>query len=131
MTKLTPAQQEVIRMARSLIRDAAFDWARDELAADPETVCEQLSGIIGEDYDFEKGEIKSKPHKSSIFTDTVLRKDGAGNLFLMNRQEAGWSSSAIPMPSEEYLLGHYNVTLGKWTADKHGEYCPVHKEESK
>jgi hypothetical protein len=122
-------------MARSLIRDAAMNWARDELVADPEAVCEQLSGMIGEEYDFDTGEVKPKDHKTrdhktSLFADTVLRNDGAGNLFLMNHPETGWRSFAIPIPSENYLLEHYNVTLGKWTADKYGEYCPVHKKET-
>ncbi|MCK9567487.1 hypothetical protein M0R72_00895 [Candidatus Pacearchaeota archaeon] len=117
-------------MARSLIRDNAMNWARDELAADPETVCAQLSRMIGEDYNFENGEAKSN-HKLTIFVDTVLRKNSAGELFLMNRQEAGWSSSAIPVPNEEYVLERFNVTLGKWTSDKYGECCQVHKEESK
>lgn len=135
--KITPAQQEVIRMARSLIRDMAMNWARDELAADPEEVCKQLSKMIGEEYDFEKGEGKSKKgeeksnKKLTLFADTIIRKDGAGNLFLMNRKDAGWSSSAIPVPNEDFVLERFRVTLGKWTKDKYGEYCPVHKEEDK
>jgi hypothetical protein len=131
MLQLTSAQRDLIRTARSLIRDAAFDWARDELTADPKTVCMQLSEMVGEDYDFEKGTERPKDHKLSLFADTILRKDGAGNLFLMNRQDKGWSSSAIPVPSEEYVLERFHVTLGKWTRDTYGECCSVHKEENK
>lgn len=116
-------------MARSLIRDSAMNLAREELKADPEAVCEQLSGMIGEEYDFKKGEAKSY-YKVHLLSDTILRKR-AGNLYLMNRQESGWSSSAIPVPSEDYVLEHFHVTLGKWTSDKYGEYCQVHKEETK
>jgi len=124
---MTPEQQDVLRMARSLIRDTAMNWARDELAADPEAVCEQLSGMLGEAYDFEKGEVIVVPRKINIFADTVLRKNLEGVLFLMNHQETGWGSSAVPMRSVEHLLEGYNVRLGDWTTDKYSAYCPVYK----
>lgn len=127
MAKLTPAHQDVIRMARSLIRDSAMNWARDELAADPEAVCEQLSGMIGEEYDFEKGEVILQQAKINIFADTVLRRNLSNELFLMNHQETGWSSSAVPMRSVEHLLERYNVRIGDWTTDKFSEYCPVYR----
>jgi hypothetical protein len=47
---------EVLALARSLIRDAAYGWPSDDLAATPEEVCAQITQIVGDDYNFEKGE---------------------------------------------------------------------------
>jgi hypothetical protein len=127
MTYLKPAHQDVIRMARSLIRDAAMNWARDELAADPEAVCEQLSGMLGEEYNFEKGTVVKPPDKkTNLFQDTVIRKDDAsGELFLVNHPEKGWSSYMVGVPNIEYVLEHYNVTVGDWDKDDVSSFCPV------
>jgi hypothetical protein len=128
MSSLTSDQQDTIRLARSLIRDAAMNWARDELVASPEDVCAKLSEMIGEEYDFESGHPTSIPHiqaKTILFRDTVLRKDAMGRLYLMNYPEKGWLSSALVMPSEGALLAIYKVRLGEWTQDKFSEYCPV------
>jgi hypothetical protein len=125
MTYIKPAHQDVLRMARSLIRDAAMNWARDELVASPEAVCEQLSGMLGEEYNFEKGEVVAAA-KKKLFADTVLRKDAhTGDLFLMNHREKGWGSSAIQIASIEALLQNYDVTIGDWTSDQYSEYCWV------
>lgn len=63
--------------------------------------------------------------KKDLFADTVLRRDGDGNIFLMNHPKKGWRSLSIPIPSESYLLDRFNVKLGQWTSDKFGECCPV------
>jgi hypothetical protein len=63
--------------------------------------------------------------KSEIFKDTVLRKDGAGNLFFMNHPEKGWRSYAIPILSEERFLETHHAKLGEWTKDEFGDCCPV------
>jgi hypothetical protein len=128
MTNLTPDERNIIQLARSLIRDAAMNWARDELAASPEDVCTKLSEMLGEEYDFESGHPTTTPHgqaKKILFEDTVLRKDAEGNLYLMNYPEKGWRSSAFRIPNEDALLATYNVRLGEWTQDKFSEYCPV------
>lgn len=44
----------------------------------------------------------------------------------MNRQDHGWSSYAMSVTSEESFLAKYHATLGAWSKDEHGEYCPVH-----
>jgi hypothetical protein len=62
--------------------------------------------------------------KISLFGDTVLRKDG-DQLYLMNRQEGGWRQQAIPVGSETEFLANYQVRLGEWSRDEHGEFCPV------
>jgi hypothetical protein len=125
---LASAQKDTIRLARCLIRDAATNWARDELAASPEDVCNQLSDMVGERYDFETGNVIPEK-KLVLFKDTVLRKDYEGNLFLMNRRDTGWNSSSIPIKNINYLLARFSVKLyvGEWQTDKFGEYCSVTK----
>jgi hypothetical protein len=123
---LTSEQQDIIRLARSLIRDAAMNWARDELAASPEFVCKKLSDMLGEEYSFDIGKVIPPKHKMILFGNTVLRKDNNGNLFLMNRMDTGWSSSSISIDSIEQLLDNFQVTLGEWSKDKFGEYCKVY-----
>jgi hypothetical protein len=63
--------------------------------------------------------------KRNLLGDTIIRRDGIGRLYLMNRQEGGWKSSRVSVASEEALLDEYNVRLGEWTRDKCSEYCPV------
>lgn len=67
----------------------------------------------------------STPRKIDLYGNTVLRRDPKGLLFLMHRQEKGWSSSYIRVDSEEHLLSRFNVTLGEWTKDEHSPYVPV------
>lgn len=63
--------------------------------------------------------------KTNLYADTVLRRDQAGMLWLMNHQEGGWRSTARPVKSEEAFLAEYNVRLGEWAKDKWSEFCPV------
>lgn len=60
-TTLMPEERDVLRLARSLIRDLAHGWPATELAAQPEEVCHQISEILDEDYDFEFGEESPRP----------------------------------------------------------------------
>jgi hypothetical protein len=53
------SKEDVLREARSVIRDLIYGFAEDELCEDPRVVCQNLSEILGEDYDFETGETKS------------------------------------------------------------------------
>ena len=63
--------------------------------------------------------------KQNLLGDTVIRRDGIGRLYLMNRQEGGWKSSRVSVASEGDLLDRFNVRLGEWTRDECSEYCPV------
>lgn len=64
--------------------------------------------------------------KINLYGDTVLRKDGV-DLYLMNRQIGGWSQKAIPVGGKEEFLSKYNVQIGEWSRDEHGEFCPVYR----
>jgi hypothetical protein len=48
---------DVLCLARSLIRDLVHDWSEDELAASPQVVCEALTKMIGDEYDFDRGDV--------------------------------------------------------------------------
>jgi hypothetical protein len=53
---LTPDEREVLRSARAALRDLAHGWPVGELHADPREVCAELSGLLGEPFDFDTGE---------------------------------------------------------------------------
>lgn len=55
--KLTSAQAEVLRKARSLIRYVHLTWTHQGFSARPEDVCQELSELLGESYDFKTGEV--------------------------------------------------------------------------
>jgi hypothetical protein len=63
--------------------------------------------------------------KKTMYADTVLRREHDGSLYLMDRQEGGWEVGSILIESEQWLLDWYQVRLGTWTRDDHGECCPV------
>lgn len=56
MPNLNKEEQELLRLARAVIRDQAFDYDERHLAADPRVVCDRLSAMIGETYDFPTGD---------------------------------------------------------------------------
>ena len=68
----------------------------------------------------------SEPPKIVLHNDTVLRRRG-GSIYLMTRQEGGWDAYAHRVPSETWVAVKFNVRLGTWARDEHGEYCPVTK----
>jgi hypothetical protein len=53
--KLTQTERETITIARSIIRDLMYGYREKELQAKPEEVCDRLSKIIGEKYNFSLG----------------------------------------------------------------------------
>ena len=60
--KLTEREQDIVRVARSVIRDQAHGWQTAELAKDPRLVCEWLSQLVGETYDYEIGGCDDDQH---------------------------------------------------------------------
>lgn len=125
---LTPEQKDIIRVARSVIRDLVMNWGKEALISSPEEVCEQLSKLIDTSFNFETGEEGPAydKNKIDIFVNTVIRKNDDG-LYLMNYPDKGWASSGVFFPSIEYLLDNYNVTVGDWKTDKFSLYCDVKK----
>lgn len=58
--------------------------------------------------------------------DSVLRRKD-GKLYLMAHQEGGWNNFSFPAGSEGEVAERFNVRLGPWSSDEHGEFCPVTK----
>lgn len=59
----------------------------------------------------------------------LRRKDG--ELYLLPCQEGGWENFAFPVESEDEAAEKFNVRLGAWDTDEHGEFCPVTKSPIK
>jgi len=50
--------RELLQEARTMIRDMAKGWPAKELSCSPEAIVEELSNALGEDYNFETGDVK-------------------------------------------------------------------------
>lgn len=50
--------QDTLRVARSVIRDMSHGWKESELQATPREICEMLSAILCETYNFETGDVE-------------------------------------------------------------------------
>lgn len=55
----------------------------------------------------------------------VRRREGDSSVYLMNRQKRGWGEYAIPLQRIEDVEVFYQVSVGEWDRDEHGEYAPV------
>ena len=57
MAQFTDREKDLIRVACSMIRDMAHGWTVEELTAQPFDVCQELSKLIGDTYNFENGTV--------------------------------------------------------------------------
>jgi hypothetical protein len=57
MAQLTDSEKETIRVACSVIRDMAMGWLLKDLQDQPVNICQKLSDLIGDIYDFESGDV--------------------------------------------------------------------------
>jgi DNA modification methylase len=61
-----------------------------------------------------------------LFQDTVIRRlPGESDVWLMNRQKRGWGEYGIPFRNEDEVRVFFNVELGEWSQDEHGDFAPV------
>lgn len=61
-----------------------------------------------------------------LFMDTVVRRrDGDSMVYLMNRQRRGWGEYAIPHRNTAEVEVFYQVSVGEWESDEHGEFARV------
>lgn len=64
--------------------------------------------------------------RARLLEPTVIRRaPGDTGVYLMNRQKRGWGEYAIPMRSAQDVEVFYDVRVGEWSSDEHGEYAPV------
>ena len=68
MAHLSPAEQDVLRLARAVIRDMAHDYPERDLACPPVEACRQLSQLLGEEYNFEDTTCTAAEKKQPIAT---------------------------------------------------------------
>lgn len=68
-SRINRGEADILTQARSVIRDLAYGYPPKELVQTPERMCEQLSHILQEKYDFEKGEIVEESHSPARIYD--------------------------------------------------------------
>lgn len=104
---LTKAQQDVLRLARSVIRDATYNYPVDSriLAADPKEVCQLLSEILGEEYDFDSSEAEpiSSPKPDGVWKVVDVSTRDLENT-LNELAERGYQAYRITMTEPELFL---------------------------
>lgn len=57
MANFTSREKDIIRIACSVIRDQSKGWSGAELQEQPESICQKLSDLIGDTFNFESGEV--------------------------------------------------------------------------
>jgi len=57
MAYLSADEQEVLRLARTVIRDMEYDYPNKDLVCSPQEVCTKLSVLLGEEYDYQSNEV--------------------------------------------------------------------------
>lgn len=118
-----------------LLKTLASMFARGGEVLDPFTgsgsallACREIGvGALGIEADHDTCCVAARRLGKSVtlFSDTILRKDGAGQLWLMNKPDKGWSSFAIPVGSEAHVSVFYNATVGPWQSDADGPFASV------
>jgi len=90
-------------------RELGMDW--DGIEADVETA-KVASQRLGK--------------RVRLFAPTVLRRlPGESGVYLMNRQRRGWGERGVHLRSEAEVEVLYDVTVGPWEHDEHGEVASV------
>jgi hypothetical protein len=54
--KLKSKQDEVLRLARSVIRDLAHSWLERDLIVSPQELVREITNLLGDKFDFETGD---------------------------------------------------------------------------
>lgn len=70
-----------------------------------------------------RAEVPPKSPVRMLGTGCVRMRDG--QIYLLNRQEGGWSEFALQMESWDDLFRRFNVVVGKRGTDAFGDYWPV------
>jgi len=55
-SKMSEDEKALVRTAMSVIRDMAHDWPTKELLMQPKELVGKLAAMLGETYDFDRGE---------------------------------------------------------------------------
>lgn len=81
---------------------------------------------VEQDADTAKVAAERLHQRVRLLGDTVVRRrDGDSLVYLMNRQRRGFGEYAIPHRNVAEIEVFYDVAVGDWGRDEHGEYAPV------
>lgn len=119
-----------------LLRDILQDFARGSRVLDPfcgsgssGVAAKELGlGWDGIEQDATTARVAAERlgRRIRLFDHTVVRRrDGDNSVYLMNRQRRGWGESAISFRSTDEIEVFYQVSVGLWDRDDHGEFAPV------
>jgi hypothetical protein len=120
----------------TLLRDILSDFAAGARVLDPfcgsasSGVAARALGLSwdGIEQDAETAKVASERLglRVRLMAPTVIRRaPGDSGVFLMHRQKRGWGEYAIQMRSAQDVEVFYDVHVGEWATDEHGEYAPV------
>lgn len=128
-----PAEKPV-RLLKSILEDFAHGRVLDPFCGSASSgVAAKELGIgwdgIEQDASTAKVAAERLHQRVRLFEHTVVRRrDGDSAVYLMNRQRRGWGEYAIPFRNTDEIEVFYDVSVGEWSADEHGEYAPVRIE---
>jgi len=123
--------EKPVTLLREILRDFARGRVLDPFCGSASSgVAAREEGMEwdGVEQDAETAKIASKRLglRARLLAPTVIRRaPGDSGVFLMNRQKRGWGEYAIPMRSAQDVEVFYDVRVGEWATDEHGEYAPV------
>lgn len=63
MAYLSKDERDILALARSVIRDLSFDYGERDLACSPKEICDKLSAVLREKYDFDTNEAVPFPQE--------------------------------------------------------------------
>lgn len=125
-----PAEKPV-RLYRNIMEDFAHGRVLDPFCGSGSSgVAAKELGLAWDGCEVDAGTAKVAAERLGLrvklFEHTVVRRHkGESVVYLMNRQKRGWGEYAIPCRSVEEIETFYDVSVGEWGQDEHGEFAPV------
>jgi DNA modification methylase len=125
-----PAEKPV-RLLKSLLADFAHGRVLDPFCGSGSSgvAAKELGmGWDGIEADASTAKIAAERlgRRVRLLGDTVLRRrEGDNAVYLMNRQKRGWGEYAIQCRTVSEVEVFYDVSVGEWDRDEHGDFAPV------
>lgn len=69
--------------------------------------------------------IAQRKRRTPLGDSCVVREDEDGEVYLMNKQDGGWSEFGYRYASWAALFREWDIVVGFERADEHGSYWPV------
>lgn len=125
-----PAEKPV-RLLKSILEDFAHGRILDPFCGSAS------SGVAAKELDMPWDGIEQDPATAKVAAErlrqrcrlldntVVRRRPGDSSVYLMNRRKKGWAEYAIPYRSCDEIAVFYDVTIGPWETDEHGDVAEV------